>query len=109
MREFPETDWKKLRALKPRVLNHACARIIDALVQIIEKREGREHEAYLELWKLMQEEDDLIAMMFNDFKRSTAFFKLAAWQKHGLLSESDLAAFTEETREVVEAINQYSR
>jgi hypothetical protein len=39
--------------------------------------------------------------MFDDFKRSTAFFRLAAWRRQGLISEDDLAMFTEETQAVV--------
>ncbi|HEX9654103.1 MAG TPA: hypothetical protein VGA99_10355 [bacterium] len=106
MREIPETDWKKLRSLKTRALNDACARILDAVGQIVHKKDGREHAVYLELWKLLKKEDDLIAYMFDDFKRSTAFYKLAAWKRHGLVSESDLALFTEETQAVIRLFNQ---
>ena len=109
MRAIPETDWKKLRSLKTRALNDACARILDAAAQIVQKRHGRVHEAYLELWELIQKQDDLIASMFDDFKRSTASYKLAAWQRHGLVSESDLALFTEETQARVKAINESAR
>jgi hypothetical protein len=106
MRAIPETDWKKLRALKTRALNDACARILDAVAQIVQKRDGREHEAYLELWELLQNQDAWIASMFDDFKRSTAVYKLAAWQRHGLVSERDVAGFTEETQAAVKAMNQ---
>ena len=109
MRAIPETDWKKLRALKTRALNDACARILDAVAQILQKKDGREHEAYLELWELLQNQDHLIASMFDDFKRSTAFDKLAAWQRHGLVSESDLVLFTEETQATVKAMNHTAR
>ena len=109
MRTIPERDWKKLRSLKPRALNDACARILDAVAQIVRKKDGREHEAYLELWKLLQEQDALIALMFDEFKRSTATYKLAAWQRHGLVSESDMALFTEETQAMVKAINEDAR
>lgn len=109
MRAIPETDWKKLRSLKTRALNDACARILDAAAQIVQKRHGRAHEAYLELWALIQKQDDLIASMFDEFKRSTAFYKLEAWQRHGLVSESDMALFTEETQARVKAINQNVR
>src|ERR671923_2884279 len=40
MRAIPETDWKQLRALKTRALNDACARILDAVAQIVQNREG---------------------------------------------------------------------
>jgi hypothetical protein len=106
MRAIPETDWKKLRALKTRALNDACARILDAVAQTVQNSDGREHEVYLALWELIHEQDDVIASMFDDFKRSTAFSKLAAWQRHGLVTERDMALFTEETQATVKAINQ---
>ena len=109
MRTIPERDWKKLRLMKPRALNDACARILDAVAQIVQKKNGREHEAYLELWDFIRKQDKLIALMFDEFKRSTAFYKLAAWQRHGLVSESDMALFTEETQAMVKAINEDAR
>jgi hypothetical protein len=109
MRAIPETDWRQLRALKTRALNDACARILDAVTQIVQNRGGREHEAYLALWELLQTQDDMIASLFDDFKRSTALYKLAAWQRHGLVTESDMAWFTEETQATVKAINENAR
>jgi hypothetical protein len=109
MRAIPETDWKKLRSLKTRALNDACARILDAVAQIVQNKDGREHDAYLALWELIRQQDAWIASMFDDFKRSTAVYKLAAWQRHGLVSESDLALFTEETQATVKAMNQHAR
>jgi hypothetical protein len=109
MRAIPETDWKKLRSLKTRALNDACARILDAVAQLVQQRDGREHEAYLALWELIRKQDEGIASLFDDFKRSTAFYKLAAWQRQGLVSENDLGMFTEETQVTVKAINQNMR
>jgi hypothetical protein len=109
MRAIPETDWKKLRVLKTRALNDACALILDRVAPIMQQRGGREHEAYLALWELLQTQDEWIASLFDDFRRSTALYKLAAWQRHGLVTESDLASFTEATQATVKAINQNAR
>jgi hypothetical protein len=109
MRAIPETDWKQLRALKTRALNDACGRILDAVAQIVQHRDGREHEAYLALWELLRKQDAWIAAMFDDFRRSTAVYKLAAWQRHGLVSERDVALFTDETQAAVKAMNQNAR
>lgn len=109
MRIIPERDWKRLRSIKDRALNDACARIFEAVEKIAKKRDGREHEAYLELWKLLRKQDDVIALMFNDFKRSTALLTLAVWWQQGLVSESELALFTEETRARVNIINENLR
>ncbi len=109
MRTIPERDWKLLRSMKPRVLSDACARILNAVELLVRKRNGGNHETYLALWKLIKKEDASIAFMFDDFKRSTAFFKLAAWQRNGLVSESDLALFTEKTRNIIKTINENAR
>jgi len=109
MRTIPEKDWKQLRSMKARVLDDACARILTGVESILQKREGRNHEAYLDLWDLLHKEDHKIAFMFDDLKRSTAFFKLAAWQSHGLVSDNDLALFTGETQDAVKVINGYER
>jgi hypothetical protein len=109
MRAIPEPDWKTLRALKTRALNDACARMLDAVAQIVQNRDGREHEAYLELWELLQHHDAWIAAMVDDFKRSTAVDKLAAWQRHGLVSEREVAGVTEETQAAVKTMNQNAR
>jgi len=95
-----------LRSMKPRALNDACGQILKAVESVIQKRDRGNHEAYLALWDLLKKEDASIALMFDDFKHSTAFFKLAAWHRHGLVSESDLALFTQETRNIIKAINE---
>jgi hypothetical protein len=92
--------------MKPRMLSDACARILNAVESVVKTRDGGNHEAYLALWDLLKKEDESIAFMFNDFKRSTGLSKLAAWHRRGLVSESDLALFTEETRNIVKAINE---
>ena len=109
MRTIPERDWKLLRSMKPRVLSDACARILNVVESVVQKRDGGNHEVYLAFWALIRKEDASIAFLFDDFKRSTGLFKLAAWERHGLVSESDLALFTEETRNIVKAINEYAR
>ncbi len=109
MKTIPERDWKLLRSMKSRVLSDACAKILNTVESVVQKRDRGNYEAYLALWNLLEKEDKSIGFMFDDFKRSTAFSKLAAWQQHGLVPESDLALFTEETRDIVRIINQNVR
>ncbi len=98
MRNFPEQDWKQLRALQERMLATACERVLNKIESIVKDRKGREHEAYLELWKILRHEDKDIAMMFDDLRRSNAIMKLASWKANNLLSDHDLESFTEETQ-----------
>ena len=45
-----------------------------------------------------------MALMFDDWKRSTAIFKHAMWKNNGLFSGDDFKEFTEETQERIQSI-----
>ncbi|KYZ86651.1 hypothetical protein A3Q32_15235 [Alcanivorax sp. KX64203] len=98
MASIPERDWKALRSLKGEMLNEACERILRQVESMLVDREGREHERYLELWKLLREEDEDIALMFDNLTRNHAYLKLLAMRSRGVLSDERLSRFSEETR-----------
>lgn len=103
MHKIPEADWKKLRSLHETTLSKACAQILDTAGTILDKRADREHDAYLELWQLLQEQNEETSRMFDDFRRSTALFNLAGWYGRGLVSDADLATFSTETQRTIKA------
>lgn len=109
MRTIPERDWKLMSSMKSRVLEDACARILKAVESALQMKGRSNYEVYMALWDLLKKEDASIGIMFDDLKRSTALLKLAAWCRHGLVSESDLALFSEETQNIVKAINETLR
>jgi len=106
MKRIPESDWKKLRSMKSDVLNFVCKRIFEEIDKISSEREGKEHKAYLKLWKLLNLEDRQIAFMFDDLKRSNAILKLAAWKRNGVISNENFSKFSDETRQIIEALNK---
>lgn len=57
----------------------------------------------------MRSEDDEIALMFDDVKRSNAVHKLTAWHRNGLMSDEDLKEFSAETQETIHFLNQIER
>jgi hypothetical protein len=101
MENIPESDWKKLRSLKDDLLNIACDRILQKISALIAQQEGNAHETYLKLWDVMKEEDEDISAMFDDLKRSNAFFKLAHLRRNRVIEE-----FSAETKHLVNAINE---
>ncbi len=109
MDSFPERDWKQIKKIKEDVLALVCENIFQRTESISEKRCGREHEAYLEFWKVIQEEDDIVAEMFNDLKRSNAVIKLSNWRVHGYLSDEDLSKFSQETQNSIERLCESRR
>ncbi|MDP5136192.1 hypothetical protein ORJ04_09545 [Rheinheimera baltica] len=94
MSSVTEKDWKVIIGLKASLLSSACEAIFQRIEQISSTRKGREHESYLALWKLINKEDDVIAEMFNDLKRSNAVLKVAALKRHGVLTDDQLALFS---------------
>lgn len=109
MKSIPESDWKKLRAMESDALNLACERIFDKIEQIAGERKGKEHDAYLKLWKMLKKEDREISVMFDDVKRSNAIHKLAAWKHNGVISGESFAELSDKTRQTVKALNEALR
>lgn len=99
--KFPERDWKLLRRIQDEALAKACEMVNSGVEKIIEKRSGREHEAYLELWKHIKEKDREIANTFDNMRRSTAIYSLINMVAYGYISKEELAKFSEETQEKV--------
>ncbi|MBU1618499.1 MAG: hypothetical protein KJ556_06405 [Gammaproteobacteria bacterium] len=106
---IPERDWKIIRDLKQELLNVACEQIFQRVEKLSANRAGQQHKSYLELYKLIEKEDEKIAKMFNDLKRSNAFFKIAALRHYAVLTDAQMELFSEETRAIVEDLCQFRR
>ena len=104
MTGIPEQDWKRVKALKDKILNAICADILDEINQEIKNKEDNNHKAYLRVWEIVNTRDKDIADMFNDLKRSNAVFKLSLWYKNGYLTEKELNDFTQETQSTINAL-----
>jgi hypothetical protein len=98
-RQLPEKDWKLLRQLAPVALERFCDRVLREATVIATAPGKTNHERYLELYKLMKEQDRDLASAFNDHRRSTALHKLAWIYSLRLLTEDEFGGFSEETRE----------
>ena len=109
MKSILESDWKKLQAVKDDLLNIFCARIFEKINKIIKEQSGNEHKAYLKLWKILEKEDQEIAIMFNDFKRSNALQKLAVWKRNGVISDDYFSMLSNETQKRVLTLNEQLR
>jgi len=105
MRDIPEKDWKKCRAMKDELLNIACEKILKELETVI-KQKNKSHKNYLKIWMILNEEDDKLGKMFDDIKRSNAVYKLAAWKRHRLVTDEELAQFSDETQEIIRFLNR---
>ena len=107
---FPESDWKTLSRLRPLALERLCKRILQESGNILDRaQEDGHHHAYLDLYRHIRESDDIVAVCFNEFKRSQAMNTLANWIENNLLTDEEFASFQLETREMVVGILEVRR
>jgi len=106
MRGIAEKDWKRLRAKQEKKLNQASENIVGRVKAALQDQQSGHYNIYLAIWDIIHEGDAGIVEMFDDLKRSTAVFKLAAWHRHGLLSEDELKEFSDETQAIIRSINE---
>jgi hypothetical protein len=100
---LPEHDWKRWHHLAPTLLNRFCDSVV-ANAAGFAARESSGHEKYLALYKYLAESDWDIGVVFNDRRRSNAILQIAAAVARGIMSESELSSFSEETQERVRMI-----
>ncbi len=99
--DIKESDWKTLRRLQPLALERLCKRVLDD-IESVRNDSGRTfHQRYLDIYRIVEQRDREMASIFNDVKRSNAMMKLALMRSSGLLEESEIASFSEETRAAI--------
>ena len=100
-RTIAEADWKLLRKLQPIALARFCQRALDEIELTLNDADKTSHERYLAIYELMGQRDGELAETFDDLRRSNAFFHLARFQLHELLTEKEMAAFSDDARQAV--------
>jgi len=98
--QIPESDWKKLRDIRPLALQRFCNRTLLALKEQLHKEEALDdaHETYLQTYQFIQEEDKKLSLLFDDWRRSTVHITLMGWLSAGLLTESEFNSLSDETK-----------
>jgi len=100
VRQFPESDWKQWRKLSAAALERYCTRILDESAAFANDK-GTAHERYLRLYRHIHKRDDVMATVFNDQRRSTAFVQIAAAVTAGIIDFEELDVLSEETQAVI--------
>ncbi len=108
-RSFPERDWKQLRKFNPDMLNALCLRINQQADRIIQSSEKSDHKKYLELFKHIQDSDDIVANCFNDWRRSNITIKISYLLANGLLTDDHIQQLSDETQEQIKVLRMLQK
>ena len=99
MKDLPESDWRLLRSMKDDLLRRASRTAIEHVHGIVIGPNDDPHKIYLDLYRVVQSEDDKIGEMFNDMRRSTGILRLGQMVRQELITPEELQFFTQETQD----------
>jgi hypothetical protein len=108
-RQIKESDWKVFRRLHGIALERFCQRVIEEIRSVTASRSSGYHDRYLKLYALIRKRDKEMARVFDNLRRSEAFFLLTNIKRQGLLTDEELMQLSAETREAVELIDSINR
>ena len=95
-----ESDWKKFKKIKEAALEHFCGTILKDVSEGLASRDNpTNHGKYLYLYKLIENYDKQIALLFDDHRRSKAIIQLMMLRQEGLVDEADIQGLSNELKE----------
>lgn len=104
-KEIKESDWKYLKKLKPILLERTCAKINREAELKLKNKENREqYQVFIALYEHYRKKDDLIADCFDDYRRSTALYKILHLLYNGIMTDAEFEGFSTEMKETVKGI-----
>ena len=103
--DFPERDWKHLRAVHPVALARYCERVLAEAAAIIADDRVPAHERYVGLARAIGYHSRQMAGAFDDMRRSRAIERLASLVRLQLLTDAELAQFSPDVRASAVALN----
>ena len=105
MREaIPEQDWRVFSTLHPVWLDRFCVCVNNKVVQLLANEKNEPYDRYIAAYKLMQKTDKEVESSFADYRRCTAVFQIARIRKLGVITDEELARFSEGTRAVLDLL-----
>jgi hypothetical protein len=102
--EIKESDWKIFRRLHRVALERFCRQVIEEINEAASNNAANYHERYLEVFRLIMDRNDKMALAFNDMRRSRALLLLVNIKESQLLTAEEFSEFSAEAREAVASI-----
>ena len=104
--EIGESDWRLSRQLREVALDRYCRRVLSESERLHGDQSLSAHQRYLAIFKLLKQRDKELASLFDDPRRSVALYQLAGMKGHGLLTDEELARFSEATQYSVAVLSE---
>jgi hypothetical protein len=103
-RDISKADWRQFEKVHEVLEERFCQVALDDLASILHSMEGSAVDRYHRADKLLRNRNKELALVFDDFRRSTAVLQLMIMRRMGLLTDKELGAFSEETQQAVRSV-----
>lgn len=100
-----ESDWKVFKEIKEKAIELFCSRALEKFEEVIKDKEEKAHETYILLYKLVENRDKQMALLFDGNSRSKAQLQLIAIRGESLADESLLQELSSEFLESTDPKN----
>lgn len=100
MKPIREADWKVFKQVRETALQRICRQVLDDIDAINRDAALTAHQRYLKVHELIQARDRTLYATFDGLSRSDAAFRLMLMRTVGLVSEVDLARFSDELQQL---------
>lgn len=91
-----ESDWKKFKHIKEQALERFCARALADFEEAMHTEELSQHGRYLYLYKLVENADKRLSLLFDGHSRSKAQRQLMFIRSEGLVEAHELEGMSDE-------------
>jgi len=94
-----ESDWKVFTVLKDKAIEKYCTLALEESQEVISDNKEHVHNRYLYLYKLLQNSNKKMSLLFDGHSRSKAWIQLIAIRSEGLADEELLSKLSDEMLE----------
>jgi len=99
--DIPEADWKRWRTLREIALERYCEKILSGLSKF-QSGKDTPHQRYLKLWKYIRKHDRVLAVVFDNPRRSSAYTQMHEALTAGIITIDELKTMGEETQQLIQ-------
>lgn len=99
-----ESDWKIFKKIKEKAIDLFCSKALAEFEEVINDKSGGSHETYTLLYKLVQNRDKHMALLFDGHSRSQAHLQLLAMRAEGLADKDLLGQLSKEFLEQTDPV-----
>lgn len=91
-----ESDWKIFKQIKEKAIERFCNLVLEEFREVIDDRETHVHNRYLLLYKLVNNRNKHMALLFDGQSRSKASLQLLAIRNDNLADEELLSKLSDD-------------